>query len=455
MQATDTIVALSTPPGRSGIGVIRLSGKGALEITRRLLRDAEFTPEPNRALLKNLRELETDDVLDQALITFFKAPHSFTGEDVVELSCHGSPVLLRRLLDLLLSLGVRAASPGEFTLRAVANGRLNLSQAEAIRDLINAQTGAAVRQAARQLRGELSARLQPLKDALLEIIVLLESSIEFVEDDLPEVAVDRLTANLSALIQDLERLASTFREGHLLKDGLKVTLAGRPNVGKSSLFNGLLSTDRAIVTDVPGTTRDSLSEVISLQGIPVLLTDTAGVRDSEDKIENMGVERSRRAMADADLLVVVLDGSRHLTAEDRQILAEVEDTTHLIALNKKDLEDFDGHEIRQRQKQTRIVDVSAKTGAGLNDLRDAILAPFATRDAHDTGLLITDARHFDLLERACAALLSSGALIKARASEELVLVGLHDALRFLGEITGETTPDDILSRIFATFCIGK
>ena len=455
MQATDTIVALSTPPGRSGIGVIRLSGQSSLDITRQLLRDAEFAPEPNRTLLKNLREPETDDVLDQALITFFKAPHSFTGEDVVELSCHGSPVLLRRLLDLLLSQGARAAGPGEFTLRAVANGRLNLSQAEAIRDLINAQTGAAVHQAARQLRGELSARLQPLKDSLLEIIVLLESSIEFVEDDLPQVALDRLSANLSVLIKSLELLAATFREGHLLRDGLKVTLAGRPNVGKSSVFNSLLSMDRAIVTDIPGTTRDSLSEVVSLQGIPVLLTDTAGVRASEDKIENMGVERSRRAMADADLLVVVLDGSQPLTAEDRQILAEVEDTTHLIALNKKDLAAFDGHEAREKKSQIRIVDVSAKTGEGLNELRDAILAPFATRDAHDTGLLITDARHFDLLERARAALLSSGALIEERASEEIVLVGLHDALRFLGEITGETTPDDILSRIFATFCIGK
>jgi tRNA modification GTPase len=455
MPASDTIVALSTPPGRSGIGVLRLSGARSLEILRRLVRDATFSPEPNHASLKNIRELETEDVLDQALITFFKAPHSFTGEDVVELSCHGSPVLLRRMLDLILSLDARAASPGEFTLRAVANGRINLAQAEAIRDLINAQTGAAVRLAARQMRGELSARLQPLKDALLEIIVLLESSIEFVEDDLPEVAVDGLSANLFDLIQNLEKLSSTFHEGRLLREGLKVTLAGRPNVGKSSVFNSLLSLDRAIVTDIPGTTRDSLSEVISLQGIPVSLTDTAGVRASDDRIENMGVERSRRAMADADLIVLVLDGSQSLTVEDRQILAEVEDITHLIALNKKDLSTFNYHEIRQTHKHLAIVDISAKTGEGFDALRDAILKPFATRDTHDTGLLITDARHFDLLQRAQSALRSSAKLLEERASEELVLVGLHNALRFLGEITGETTPDDILSRIFTTFCIGK
>jgi tRNA modification GTPase len=456
MPATaDTIVALSTPPGRSGIGVIRLSGPKALDLTRRLVHDDKFSPEPNHAKLKTILDSDTGEILDQALITFFKAPHSFTGEDIVELSCHGSPVLLRRLMDLLLSLDARAAGPGEFTLRAVANGRLNLSQAEAVRDLIDAQTDAAVRQAARQMKGELSARLQPVKDALLDIIVLLESSIEFVEDDLPEIASDQLEANLSALTANLKQLSATFRSGRLLRDGLKVTLAGRPNVGKSSVFNSLLSIDRAIVTDIPGTTRDSLSELVSLQGVPVLLTDTAGVRESSDRIENMGVERTRRAMADADLIVVVLDGSQALSREDREILAEVEDRLHLIALNKKDLEAFNPLLHEQFNGHEAIVEVSAKTGAGLDSLRDAILSPFSARDAHDTGLLITDARHFDLLQRAESALVSSGHLLKERASEELILVGLHDALRFLGEITGETTPDDILSRIFSTFCIGK
>ena len=419
MQATDTIVALSTPPGRSGIGVIRLSGARSLEILRRLVRDVSFSPEPNHTSLKNICELETEDVLDEALITFFKAPRSFTGEDVVELSCHGSPVLLRRMLDLILSLDARAASAGEFTLRAVANGRINLAQAEAIRDLINAQTAAAVRLSARQLRGELSARLQPLKDALLELIVLLESAIEFVEDDLPEVAIDELSAKLLDLIQNLEKLSATFREGRLLREGLKVTLAGRPNVGKSSVFNRLLSVDRAIVTDIPGTTRDSLSETISLQGIPVSLTDTAGVRASNDRIENMGVERSRRAMADADMVVLVLDGTQPLTVEDHQILAEVQDTTHLIAINKKDLESFNCDEIRQTHEHVCILDISAKTGDGLDALRDAILKPFATRDAHDTGLLITDARHFDLLQRAQSGLRSSSKLLDERASEGL------------------------------------
>lgn len=452
MQSTDTIVALSTPPGRSGIGVIRLSGAGSLEIARTLIRDEQFTPQPNHARLQTIYDLESNDALDRSLITYFKAPHSFTGEDVVELSCHGSPVLLRRVIDLILTLDARLAGPGEFTLRALSNGRINLSQAEAVRDLINAQTESAIKQAARQLRGELSSYLQPIKEALLDIIVPLESSLEFVEDDLPDIAISRINANLSALIEKIDRLAATFRSGHLLKDGLKVTLAGRPNVGKSSVFNGLLSSERAIVTDVPGTTRDSLSEVISIEGVPVLLIDTAGIRTTDDKIENLGVERTRRAIADADLILVILDGSELLTDEDKEVIAEVQHLPHLVALNKADLESF---KLNGLLNDIPVIPVSAKTGAGLDDLRTAILKPFADGGVENSGFLITDARHHDLLRRAQDTLQTSAHLLEQRASEELVLAGLYDALRFLGQITGETTPEDVLSQIFATFCIGK
>ena len=455
VSKTDTIVALSTPSGRSGIGVIRLSGARSLEITSLLIGEEHFTPEPNRVTLKNIRDPKTEEVLDRALITFFKSPHSFTGEDVVELSCHGSPVLLRQLIDIILSLDARSAAPGEFTLRALSNGRLNLSQAEAVRDLINAQTNAALRQAARQLGGELSARLQPIKDALLDIIVPLESSLEFVEDDLPEIAHQSIKGKLAALILEIEKLAATFQSGRLLRDGLRVTLAGRPNVGKSSIFNKLALMDRAIVTDIPGTTRDSLSEVISLQDVPVLLTDTAGVRASTDRIETLGVERTRRAMADADLILLVLDGSQPLTSDDREVMAEVAESPHIIALNKSDLGTFGLEDFERAGDGSPVIAISAKTGAGLDDLRAAIIKPFASSGMQTTGLLITDARHFDLLRRAQQAISSSNDLLKQHASEELVLVGLYNALRFLGEITGETTSEDVLSQIFATFCIGK
>jgi tRNA modification GTPase len=455
VSKTDTIVALSTPSGRSGIGVIRLSGSRSLEITSLLIGEESFAPQPNRATLKKIHDPKIGEVLDRALITFFKSPHSFTGEDVVELSCHGSPVLLRQLVDIILSLDARAAAPGEFTLRALSNGRLNLSQAEAVRDLIDAQTNAALRQAARQLGGELSARLQPLKDVLLDIIVPLESSLEFVEDDLPEIAHEAVKGKLAGLVLEIEKLATTFHSGRLLRDGLRITLVGRPNVGKSSVFNKLTSLDRAIVTDIPGTTRDSLSEAISLQGVPVLLTDTAGVRASTDRIETLGVERTRRAMADADLIVLVLDGSQPLTSDDHEVMAEVAESSHIIALNKSDLGSFHPEGFESVGNAAHVIVVSAKTGAGLDDLRAAILKPFASAGMQTTGLLITDARHFDLLRRAQQALVSSNGLLEQHMSEELVLVGLYNALRFLGEITGETTPEDVLSQIFATFCIGK
>lgn len=456
MSSTDTIVALATPPGRSGIGVIRLSGAHALALTRALLRDEQqFAPDAQRATLRALHDPRTGKVLDRAVITYFKSPRSFTGEDVVELSCHGSPVLLLRLVDILLAAGARAAAPGEFTLRALANGRLNLSQAEAIRDLIDAQTYAAARHAARQLGGELSARLQPIKDALLEIIVPLESSLEFVEDDLPSLALERITAQFCALITQLDSMAATFRSGRLLKEGLKVALVGRPNVGKSSVFNGLLASDRAIVTSVAGTTRDTLSEVVNLQGIPVLLTDTAGVRSSADEIEHLGIERTRRAVADAELVVLVLDGSLPLTSEDHEVLAEIAGSRYLIALNKSDLEAFSLENIKGSSNGAVVVPVSAKTGAGLDALRAAILEPFASSQAAADDFLITNARHYDLLLRSSEALKSASQSLAARQSEEIVLVGLYDALRYLGEITGETTPEDVLSQIFMTFCIGK
>lgn len=455
MRTLDTIVALSTPAGRSGIGVIRLSGPSSLDYVKTLLRNAEFLPDPNRVTLQTLRDPQSDEILDRALVTYFKSPQSFTGEDVVELSCHGSPVLLLHVIDALLRLGARAADPGEFTLRALSNGRLNLSQAEAVRDLIDAQTHAAVRQAARQLGGELSSRIQPFKDFLIELIVPLESSLEFVEDDLPQIALEQLNCKLQELIQSLKSLSETFRSGRLLKEGIKVALVGRPNVGKSSIFNGLLASDRAIVTDIPGTTRDSLSELINIQGIPILLTDTAGVRQAGDAIEQFGIERTRRAIADADMIIVVIDGSQSLTVEDEAILAEVIETKYLIGINKSDLETFDKDRLNSLDRVVRFIPVSAKTGAGIDLLRRAIIAPFSDKGPENAGFLITNARHFDLLQRATTSLCSSQTAIEQGMSEDLILLDLYDALRFLGEITGETTPDDILSEIFATFCIGK
>jgi tRNA modification GTPase len=447
----DTIIALATPLGRSGIGVIRLSGEDSLPTIRKLVRDKNFNPKPRFVALKNIYDLETNEILDEAVITYFQSPQSFTGEDIIEISGHGSPVILRQIIDSCLKLNARMAEAGEFSLRALANGRLNLSQAEAIRDLIDAQSAASARQSIRQLRGELSNELQPLKDNLLDVIVVLESSLEFVEDDLPAIQARNIKEKLVKIIAKLEKKASTFQAGKLLREGLRVALVGRPNVGKSSLFNALLGHERAIVTAIAGTTRDQLREKFTIKNIPISLIDTAGLRETSDTVESIGVERSKRTMADADLIVVLLDGSENLTIEDTDIFDQVKDLNYLIAINKSDLEQT---KIKLDQK-VKLLPISAKTGEGLDELQNAIIEPFATNNLENTGFLISDARHFDLLRRSILEIEASIHLIDEQASEEIILIGLHNGLRFLGEITGETTNEDVLTQIFSTFCIGK
>jgi tRNA modification GTPase len=421
-----------------------------LQILRALVQQEHFAPEPNRVVLKSL--LINEGVLDQCLVTYFQAPHSFTGEDMVEISCHGSPVVLRQLLDLIQTHDARLAEAGEFTLRSCRNGKMNLSQAEAIRDLINAQTQAAALQATRQLSGELARALEPTKHELIRVIVVMESAIEFVEDDLPAIQRDQIKETIDQLIGGVSSLAETYQAGHLLRDGISVAIVGRPNVGKSSLFNRLLRFERAIVTDIAGTTRDSLTESISLQGIPVSLTDTAGFREAGDKIEAIGIERTHRAMADADLLVLVIDGSCSLQEEDQEILNAAEEHPFVVALNKTDLPQVTG---LNNLNGAKVVHVSALTHEGIPELTAAILEPFGSLDSAGRGLLITDSRHHDLLTRAESSLAAASRSMDHGAGEEIVAADLHNALRFLGAITGETTSEEILGEIFSTFCIGK
>ncbi len=447
----DTIVAIATSAGRSAIGVVRLSGPDCLQILQALVHDPSFAPEPRKLYLKEIVK-DSGDTLDSALLSYFEAPHSFSGEDMLEISCHGSPVILRGLLDLTQQLGARLAGPGEFTLRACRNGKMNLAQAEAVRDLINAHTEAASSQALRQLKGELSVALLPTKQALIDVIVRLESALEFVEDNLPQVEATRLETDLAEVECQIRKLAATFEIGRAVRDGINVAIVGTPNAGKSSIFNKLVGRERAIVTELAGTTRDTISESITLRGIPVSLTDTAGIRVADGRIEQLGVERSYRAAADADLLLVIIDGSKDLTIDDQSILAEASSAKHVVALNKCDLPQ---RSTVDHANSSPVVHVSAVTGEGLDKLTAAILEPFGNVDSEAAGLLITDSRHFDLLCRAELSLKSSRQLLDQGASEEIVLVGLHNALKFLGEITGETTADDILAEIFSTFCIGK
>ncbi|HEY6806151.1 MAG TPA: tRNA uridine-5-carboxymethylaminomethyl(34) synthesis GTPase MnmE [Pyrinomonadaceae bacterium] len=439
-----TIVALSTPVGRGAISVVRLSGDKSLVIAR-LLAPQLDNVKARYATLAQLRYPETGEVLDEVVITYFQGPHSVTGEDVVEISCHGSPAIVRQILDQTINLGARLADPGEFSLRALRNGKIDLAQAEAIRDLIAAETEAAVKQASRQVGGELAHTLSLFESDLTKVMVLLESALEFVEDDLPPNQVESVVQLLTSTVTGVEKLANSYSAGRLLQHGVNVAIVGSPNVGKSSLFNRLVEQDRAIVTHIPGTTRDTLSHAIDIGGIPVVLVDTAGMRETDDTVESIGIERTRRAMTDADLVLQVVDGSE----PDAAFLDEIS-TASILVLNKSDL----GPSVVSI-KDARSVRVSALTGEGLDELRAAILASLNRGDSSYEGLLITNARQFDLLSLASMAIREALGLLGDRASEELVLVPLHNALRYLGQITGETTSEEILGQIFATFCIGK
>lgn len=455
----DTIVAVATPPGRGGIAILRLSGPDALEIARACVQNGERLGEaPNRAVVTDLTDpARPGEALDRGIATWFRGPKSYTGEDVVEIAIHGSPVIVDAGLGALLAAGARPATPGEFTLRAFLNGRLDLTQAEAVRDLVNAQTGHQARLAQRQLRGELSLRLLPLKERLLSLIVQLESTVEFVEDDIEPEGRSALSAELSAAAADLAALTSSYRLGRLVVDGFGVALVGRPNAGKSSLFNQLVRSERAIVTASPGTTRDLVSEPIDLEGIPVRLVDTAGLRETEDEVERIGVGRTRSAIADADVVLVVIDGIGDSGEAVGTLLDETDGAARVVVINKVDLGDPDPALVATVEAVGMVpIRVSALTGEGVEDVRREVVGVIGGGQAlENTGFLVTNARHYELLVRASGGLASASGSLSAGFSEEIALVGLHESLRCLGELTGETVIDDILGRIFSTFCIGK
>jgi len=434
----ETIVAVATPPGRGGIGVVRLSGSNARPIAERVL-GAALGP----ARVATLRKL-----LDPVLVTYFVAPHSYTGEDVVEISCHGAPVILGHTVEQCVAAGARLARPGEFTLRAMMHGRLDLPQAEAVRDLIYAETLYQARVAARQVEGSVARVVRPVKEQLLELIALLEAGIDFAEDDVSVAPAAEILRRLEPVAGETDRLARSFAYGRLVQSGVTLAIVGRPNVGKSSLFNRLLEQDRAIVTEIPGTTRDLVAETASLGGIPVRFVDTAGIREGQDRVEVLGIERSLQAMADADLTMVVLDGSVAPTVEDEQILERAEGQgRHLVVLNKADLEPGTAQE---------GLWVSARTGQGVEALREAILTAIGHAAVHELEApFITSLRQAELFRTTAEALGRARAATTHGVPHEMLLLDLYEALWAIDAITGATTADDILNRIFSTFCIGK
>jgi tRNA modification GTPase len=456
----DTICALSSAPGRAGIALVRISGHAAFRIVQKVfaptIAGAGFL-QPRQAVLGRVHHPESGTELDQALVTCFPAPHSYTGEDVAEVSVHGSPVIVSTLLDFLCQSGARLADPGEFTLRAFLHGRMDLAQAEAVRDVIESKTLYQVQVASRQREGELSRQLDPLKKLIIDIVVQLESAVEFVEEDLPLESRASVAARLDQAGLDLDKWIRSFRRGRLIRDGFSIAIVGRPNVGKSSLFNALLGQERSIVTEIPGTTRDPISEFTSLEGIPVRLLDTAGVRASADKVEQLGVDRSFQVMADADSLLLVVDTSEPSTKEDWELRERLRFVSGIAVMNKSDLPcRWLAEEKGRYAGNWACLEVSAKTGAAIERLQRAILQHlFGHEGLERDGILVTNLRHCHCLEGAQEALSGAARALRAGLSEEFALVDLHAALRVLGEITGETTVEDLLGEIFSRFCIGK
>ena len=452
MNLDDTIVAIATPPGHGGIGVVRLAGPEARTIACSMLR-LKHDMAAGRAVFGEVIEPATGERIDEAVVTFFAKPHSYTSDDVIEISAHGAPVVLRHIVELATSRGARLAEPGEFTMRAFLNGRIDLTQAEAVRDLIESQTLFQAKVAAQQLEGSLSRRLQPIKRKLVELVAVMEAGIDFAEDDVSVLPAAEILSRLREVQAPLEQLRASFAYGKIVHEGLTLAIVGRPNVGKSSLFNRLVERERAIVTATPGTTRDLVTETVALGGIPIKLVDTAGIRHSTDEAESIGIRKSYEALSEADLVLVVLDSSQELSAEDRELLAIGEKRRALAVANKSDL----ARDGQNPLVNLQVFKTSAVTGAGVQELRAAILeqvAGHSARGEQETGFL-TNVRHQRLVEESLGCIEAACQATKRKIPHEMIMLDLYGALRPLDAITGETTTDDILNLIFSSFCIGK
>jgi tRNA modification GTPase len=460
MNAGDTICAIATPPGEGGIGIIRVSGEKVLDIASRVFAGAGGrTVHDYQTHTLHHGELRAPNGkrIDEVLVAVMKAPRSYTCEDVVEFHCHGGPLILRLGMEALLLSGARLAEPGEFSKRAFLNGRLDLAQAEAVMDLISARTEAGLRVALEQLRGALSEELGRLREGLVRLLVEVEAGIDFSDEDITFISAQGLANGVTVVRDRITQLIRTAEEGRMVREGVTAVLVGRPNVGKSSLMNALAKADRAIVTPIPGTTRDVLEEYVNVRGIPVRLLDTAGLRETVDVVEREGVRRSHDALARAELVLAVLDGSEPLGDEDRRLLDLARGKEAILVVNKSDLPPrLEPLQLKGLTEGNRIVWTSATASAGLEELRDAIRDAVLKQGLEPSeGVLITHLRHRGALERAQASLDQVLLSVERRMAAEFLAVDLRAAVNAIGEIIGETTTDDILDRIFKEFCIGK
>jgi tRNA modification GTPase len=454
----ETIAAIATPPGEGGIGIIRISGDGALPVAEKIFQPKNktrwATKKSHQLYLGNIvRKEPTEVVLDEVLLSIMRGPKSFTGEDVVEINCHGGYLPLKLILELILEQGVRLADPGEFSKRAFLNGRLDLTQAEAIIDVIRAKTERGLDVAINHLEGKLKEIIADLSSNLLKILAYLEASIDFPDDEIDAMDQQEIEETIQKSLQEINKMLQGFNTGKIYREGLKTIIVGKPNVGKSSLLNALLKENRAIVTDIPGTTRDIIEEYINIGGIPVRIIDTAGIRSTEDVVEKIGVEKTIELVQKADLVLIVIDAETGLTAEDAQVIDIVNkaDKNYLLLLNKIDLTD-EVYFVKDKD----ILQISAKYETGIEQLEKAIKELVGSGQVTSaTNQLITKERHYEALHRAKAHLEETITALQNGVSADFLTIDLKGALQALGEISGQTTGEDILDQIFKDFCIGK
>lgn len=459
----DTIAALATPQGAGGISVIRISGKDAEKIIRLIFRpsgntESCYSLSPRVLYHGYITDPDNSEIIDEVLCVLMRGPASFTGEDVAEIHCHGGHILPKRILELIYRYGARPAEAGEYSLRAFLNGKMDLSQAEAVSSVITAQTEEGLKQAELQLQGALSSIIAGFKDTVLDMLAEIEAQVDFPEEDIDQIIKERISANNNALISDIDALLKTYNEGRMLKNGVRTAIIGRPNVGKSSLLNRLLRQDRAIVSPEPGTTRDFIEEAIDINGIPLVIADTAGIRMTEDNIEKAGVELTRKKARDAELVLAVLDISTDLTEDDYKVLEMIEGKPAVAILNKSDIEAMiNESRLSAHIASENIVETSAVTGSGIDELKNKITQVLLGSGARSDGseVILTELRHKHALSKARVNLKGFADSLDINESPEFLALSLRLALDALGEITGEITTDDVLGRIFSKFCVGK
>jgi tRNA modification GTPase len=462
MEMEDTIAAIATPPGEGGIGIIRMSGRDAVGILKRIFKSKRNIKvedmEPRKSYYGHIvKPGAGEGVVDEVLVIIMKAPYSYTKEDVVEISCHGGIIPVKEILSLLLDNGARLAEPGEFTKRAFLNGRIDLAQAEAVMDIISSKTDIAHRASLRQLEGVLSKEINAIKDKLLGLAAHIEAMVDYPEDEIDSLEVDDIRGSMEKVIKKIEHLVETSESGRIIREGLTTAIIGKPNVGKSSLLNAMVRENRAIVTEIPGTTRDVIEEYINIKGILLRLVDTAGIRETEDLIEKIGVDKSRKIVKDADLVIMMFDAAQEISDEDREIIRIIEDKRVIVLINKSDLTPkIDEKEIMEIFRQTPIIKISVKEGKGLDQLENAIVdMVYEGRVSTENQLLVTNIRHIDALKRSKKCLWDGLDAINQGMPIDLISIDIRNALKQLGEITGDTVDDDIIDRIFSAFCVGK